>query len=201
MFLVILTLVAVALGATIHSQAQLNSHDLTEAELLQLGSLGFKLATPEDRAAAKAAGIEWREVQSYAEILKLASELRSRLHNLNTEIFVGSKSVVRSFYGLGIPGKAKKESAVYDTVLCDAIMGAQVDQTCDPVSKRVRFSPPIHDKWWDVYGVCSFWLEDKWHSVSFPNGALKQSASATLVQPFGPVIFRKRISETVWWYS
>lgn len=200
-FIVILVLVAVVLGSTIQGQVYLNSSDLTDAELQQLRSLGLELATAEDRAAANASGVEWREVRSFAEILEFASDLRSRLHNVNIEKVVGSTSMLLSVDALGIQGQATKESTVYDTLLCDAIMGARVDQTYDPVSKRVRFSPPIHSKWWDAFGVCSWWLEDKSHSVSFPNGALKQSASATLVQPIGPVIIKERISQTVWWHS
>lgn len=131
----------------------------------------------------------------------MASELKSKFPIANKVVEIGSASHVLSVDAFGMQGQATRERTVYDTLLCDAIMGARVEQTYDPVSERVRFSKPVHDKWWDVYGVCSFWLEDKSHKVSFPNGALRQESSATLVQPIGPVTIRQRIGMDTYWYN
>ena len=138
---------------------------------------------------------------SFAEILELASDLKSKLRSANAVVEVGSPSHVLSPDAFGAQTQATRERTVVDTLLCDAIMGAKVDQTYDPVSQRVRFSPPVHEKWWGAFGVCGFWLEDKSHSVTFPNGALRQTASATMVTPLGPVVIRERIQADTYWYN
>ena len=53
-----LILALLALLPVIRAQAQIGSTDLTDAQLEQLRSLGLTLATPADRAAARAAGVE-----------------------------------------------------------------------------------------------------------------------------------------------
>ena len=173
---------------------------LTDAQLVFLTkSLGLEIAYDEDRAAARAAGVEWREVSSYEEILRLVADFRSRTRNATIEISGDVSAVAIDMASASSSTQTTREATLYDTLTCDAIMGARINQSYDPIAERVQYSPPVHEKWWDSYGVCVWWLEDKSHTVEFPNGALKQSASATKVMPVGPVVLKERISGTVWW--
>ena len=202
-FLTVLLALLVALRV---SGQVANQNPFTAAELKQLLAMGFELATPDDRAAAKAAGVKWREVETFEDAVSIASEFRAIVNAIESNVSSNGPGDVPSnlFYNSQASSVLTRKTSIvkYSTSHIEVGVRATRTTTYDPVSGKVKYTwSDATEHWIGWYGLTLGWLENDDTSVSYPSGRLKVVYSADIVVPVGPFTLRERKSGWRSWKS
>ena len=186
---------------------QSNSHSpFTAAEMQRLMAIGFEIATSADRAAAAAAGVEWRDVASFEEVIEIASSLRAAINAMESNIALsGPGDVPANLLATSQSSEVLTRKAKIVEYLTSYIeVGARATRTVtyDPVSGKVKYTwSNAEDHWIGWYGLILGWLKNAETSVSYPSGYLQVDYSAYIVIPIGLVVLRESISGFRSWRS
>ncbi len=156
-----------ALSGVFPAFGQSSSHNtFTATEMQLLTEMGFEIATPADRAVAKAAGVEWRDVASVAEAREIASRLQEMVNAIEVNITLSGPgdvpgNLLASSQSLSVLTR-KHTVAQYTTSYIEVGATATRTVTYDPVSGRVKYTwSNAQDDWIGWYGLTLGWLENE----------------------------------------
>ena len=184
----------------------INHSPFTATEMQQLMTMGFEIATPADRAAAAAAGVEWRDVASFAEAIAIASGLRAAINAMESIVELsGPGDVPANLLATGQSSEVlTRKTKIVEYLTSYIEVGARATRTVtyDPVSGKVKYTwSNAADHWIGLYGLTLGWLENEETSVSYPYGYLQVDYSADIVTSIGPLVIRENISGFRSWRS